>query len=132
MKIFKYIILGVLALATLFVVYLLLELFAFSSQYESYGNKIIVHGLLSGRQEFTAYTPTKEICEQISPDIYQVAFMNGGNQKIMYVRSYCFWQAALENKDEALCQYVVEKKHFLYNGSYFTAESCRQEVNKLK
>ena len=132
MKIFRYIVLGGIVLVVLPLGYLLLELFALSTQYESYGDKIIVHGMLSGRQEFTAYVPTKEICDQISKNAYSVPFMNGSNKQVFYVQSYCFWQIATEKKDETFCQYIKEKKHFLYDGSYYTADSCKKEIGRLK
>lgn len=113
----------------LFLAYLFGELFIFSSQWESYGSTAKIHGLfIVDRTWETRAGITPEICEEIPAWTYAVPFMSGGGSQVMYLRSYCYWQAAADQKDPALCGHVAEKKHWFFDGSAYTPEGCRDHL----
>lgn len=106
-----------------------------------FGNLKSLHQKRTGKSVYTkqdetyVYTADKtdllNTCLAIPEDCHWYGFETLRHRKVYYYRSKCMMELALDFRDTSLCSGVVEKTKFLHNGSYYSEESCRQEIARL-
>ena len=123
------------ALATLpalLVVYLIAD-YVFSANYETYGSTLRVRSLVGSYESDTFKTYTPELCEALPRRAYVSGLIfNPKDRQTFYVRSHCYYEAAVRDTNQALCARVREKWHLFLGGSYYREAGCRAAVARLR
>ncbi len=74
-----------------------------------------------------------ETCREMSHLSFRTwLFFNPKGRQTYYLRSECFQQMAVRERDESLCNEVVERKSLYFNGSGVSPGACREAVLKQK
>ncbi len=70
-----------------------------------------------------------ERCQAIDEEAYSTGMIfNPKGQETMFERSRCFQELAAEERDPSLCDKVVERKSWFFDGSAISQVSCRKLV----
>jgi hypothetical protein len=126
----KRIAVAVVSLVAAFVVYLVGD-YALSANFETYGATLRVRSLLGSYETDSFRTYTPELCDRLPRRAYVSGLIfNPEDRQTFYVRSNCYFEAAVATRDTALCALVREKRHLLLDGSYYRAERCRLAVER--
>ena len=120
------------AVPALFVVYLVAD-YVLSANHETYGSTLRVRSLLGSYESDTFKTYTPELCEALPRRAYVSGLIfNPKDRQTFYVRSHCYYEAAVRDTNPTLCGRVREKWHLFLGGSYYREAGCRAAVAHLR
>lgn len=123
---------ALLALVAITVAYIVGD-YAFSANYETYGNVLRVRSLLGSYETDSFKTYNTALCERLPRRAYVSGLIfNPNDRQTYYVRSMCYYEVAVRERDAAMCERVREKSHLFLDGSYFRADHCRAAVERAK
>lgn len=77
--------------------------------------------------------PEEKKCELIPDECgYTGLIFNPKGMQTSYFKSECYYDIAIKRLDKTFCDLVVERKSLIFNGSYYSPESCRKKIDATK